>query len=218
MAEFYSQVEALNHLSSTAKTSGRILTLEEVMDTSQLDVDGNDVIAGISYDQSQSMLFNTSELDIGVGALLGTFACRIIRLYPDATEYLSSRFGLSPYESDATIIRGQLEYRRPGEERVRAKRLAAYCLRSGAAQLLDAHFEHHAAIPSLEILGEKGLLRGYATKLGQLHDDHRASRRRDSEIAVLHHAINTYPQLEIMGAELGFTATMLPHLAEWIRS
>lgn len=219
MRTFDSQASALNHISSIAETSGKLLALEEVMDTKHLNLDGEMVIAGKAHDQSQDMLLDAEGLNLGTDALLGSFACRILLVYPEATKYFDKRFGLSPNEEGAVIIRGHLEYTEPKRERPRVRRLAAYCIKQGVSQLLDVHFTTNAAIPSTEIFGkEPGLLRGFAMTQGAFSQEDEASQNIDPEVAILHKAINTYPHLELMGAELGFSSALLPALAAWTNS
>jgi len=217
MRAFDSQATALNHLSSIAETSGKLLALEEVMDTHHLNLDSETVIAGKAHDQSQEMLFDAEGLHLGTDVLLGSFACRILLIYPEAAKYFDKQLGLSADEEGAVIIRGRLEYTEPRKEEPRARRLAAYCIKQGASQLLDVHFATNTAIPSTEVFSRKSrLLRGFAMTQGTLMQEDEAPQNTDPEVAILHRAIDSYPHLELMSAELGFSPTLLPALAAWI--
>ncbi|HEU5122069.1 MAG TPA: hypothetical protein VFT59_04435 [Candidatus Saccharimonadales bacterium] len=213
MTRFNTQTEALCYLSSTAKDSGDIRTLEEIRDTSALAIDGNSFIAGSAYDKTQTMFLEQLPFDVGANVLIGSFTCRVLHIYPEATEHLSPRFKLEPDEMNATIIFGRLNYRRGFEDEILAARQVAYSFRDGAGQFLDSYFEHVSMLPAHEIFNlNNSVMGGFAIRQSRLN----IPNVQDAEMAVAHQVIQTHPFLEIMGTELGLTSTMLPNLADWI--
>lgn len=200
-----SQTEALEELSQFTRENGGMLNLDEVM-SSRGTVDGSTIRAGIEYGSDlQQLPLYTEGLPSGAQNLSAAFRFRSLLLEPEATEYMPKRFNLPPNEIGATVLMGSVQYHGSDGENVGHRRVS-YCFQQGVAQLLDAHFAYFDTIPSRVLFSANdSILRGALARKFV-----RQANNVDVENALIHRAIDTYPQLSFFSAHLPLTRRTFP--------
>lgn len=188
---------------------GSIHTLDEVIRTERLLVEGEAILAGTT-------LYRREAIDVPFESAdqqrtIGYFACRVVCANPNASEFFfSGEQGLQ----DATVINTRFVYRPPLDNYAhKVHREATYRFRSHDAQQLDTIVRSTIAEQSLS--GKSTLLPGIQCLPMKSVPQAIKKEGQDIEMAIFYQTLVDHPFMEVLAVETPFSETRFPSLASW---